>query len=344
MSRERPDTVAELRHAEGKLLVWDSCATPRPCALQPRDVDVLGALGRYRFLTTVQIADMWWPGCALQVVRRRLAKLFAAGYVERFRPQTIRGAYQWIYCLARDGHRAAQQAGELGFDVRFTSRREQIFDYRYVVHDLRMNEWAMAYKRLAGDRMLCWHGPDGCKADPPTKLESYEHNRDVWDRTYSDLPLKVGRPIAPDAALEVVRPSGNLAYVLVEYDRTRRVDKNFDKFRRYEMFLSTWWSRHDHSERGRPWLVFVCEDEDQLWRFLNAADREFGASRAGEYDEAGGRRRRIFVARQATLFALAQDLFDGSSRAWRVPPIPLGQDGRSADDEAEQLQLPGAES
>ena len=130
--RTRPDTAAELRHAEGKLLAWDDRPAGSRCALQPRDTELLAALGRYRFLTTVQIADLWWPGCALQVVRRRLTRLFESGYVERFRPQTIRGSYQWIYCLARDGHRAAQQSGELDEDVRFTSRREQIFDYRYV--------------------------------------------------------------------------------------------------------------------------------------------------------------------------------------------------------------------
>jgi hypothetical protein len=107
------DTYAELRLAEGKLLRWGERATKAACALQPRDLEILVALARYRFLTTGQIAELWWDGRGLRAVRRRMTGLFEAGFVERFRPQTLRGSYQWTYCLAHDGFRAAEQTGEL---------------------------------------------------------------------------------------------------------------------------------------------------------------------------------------------------------------------------------------
>ena len=70
--------------------------------------------GRHRFLTTGQIAELWWEGRGLRAVRRRMTRLFEAGFVERFRPQTLRRlSYQWTYCLARDGFRAAEQTDEL---------------------------------------------------------------------------------------------------------------------------------------------------------------------------------------------------------------------------------------
>ena len=50
------DTYAELRLAEGKLLRWGERAAKAACALQPRDLEILVALARYRFLTTGQIA------------------------------------------------------------------------------------------------------------------------------------------------------------------------------------------------------------------------------------------------------------------------------------------------
>jgi hypothetical protein len=122
------DTYAELRLAEGKLLRWGERATKAACALQPRDLEILLALARYRFLTTGQIAELWWEGRGLRAVRRRMSRLFEAGFVERFRPQTLRGSYQWTYCLARDGFRAAQRTGELAPDLKFAPRREAISD------------------------------------------------------------------------------------------------------------------------------------------------------------------------------------------------------------------------
>src|SRR5215212_10444050 len=132
----RPDTYAELLLAEGKLLRWGEREAKAECALQARDLEILVALARYRFLTTGQIAELWWEGRGLRVVRRRMTRLFEAGFVERFRPQTLRGSYQWTYCFARKGSRAAGQTGELAPGLKFTSRREATFDYRYVIHDL----------------------------------------------------------------------------------------------------------------------------------------------------------------------------------------------------------------
>jgi hypothetical protein len=337
MTRERPDTAAELRHAEGKLLVWDACPTRQPCALQPRDTEVLAALGRYRFLTTVQIADRWWPGRALQVVRRRLTKLFEAGYVERFRPQTIRGSYQWVYCMARDGHRAAQQAGELGADVRFTPRREQIFDYRYVIHDLRLNDWVIAYTELTKGYASRWHGPDDCRAEPP-KLEPWEMTRDHSDVSIGRLKLKAPRPVAPDAGIEVMTTKGRWIQLLVEYDRTRRVDKNYDKFRRYDSYLSTWWFRDGYADRGSPYVLFLCEDEAHLERFLAGADRELTG--IGHYHR-DGRTVERFHRRERVLFATASGVYEGSLDAYRVPRFPPGHEQRQPGEGYDEVPLPG---
>jgi hypothetical protein len=154
------DTYAELRLAEGKLLRWGRRETKgTACALQPRDLEILVALARYRFLTTGQIAELWWDGRGLRAVRRRMTRLFEAGFVERFRPQTLRGSYQWTYCLARDGFRAAEQTGELAPGPKFAPRREAIFDYRYVIHDLRTNEWVLRYRELLGDPPAGLGGP-----------------------------------------------------------------------------------------------------------------------------------------------------------------------------------------
>ena len=66
------DTYAELHLAEGKLLRWGEREAKAGVALQARDVEILVALARYRFLTTGQIAELWWDGRGLRAVRRRV--------------------------------------------------------------------------------------------------------------------------------------------------------------------------------------------------------------------------------------------------------------------------------
>jgi hypothetical protein len=50
-----------------------------PCVVQPRDVTIVGDLRRYKFLTTPQLRELWWPESSVQAADRRLLKLFRAG-------------------------------------------------------------------------------------------------------------------------------------------------------------------------------------------------------------------------------------------------------------------------
>jgi hypothetical protein len=317
------DTYAELRLAEGKLLRWGERAEKAQCALQPRDLEILTALARYRFLTTGQIAELWWSGKGLRAVRRRMAALFDAGLVERFRPQTIRGAYQWTYCLARDGFRAAGQTGDLPEDLKFAPRREQIFDYRYVIHDLLVNEWVLRYRELIGEDLLDWAGPDESLIRPPkgikvTNLGDYRHD-------VSGIASDAIRPVQPDARLDVDDERGAIT-ILVEYDRTRRVDKNFDKFIRYEAFLAGWWDRVMPPDSRRPAVLFVCQDDDHRRRFVEAADYELTGYET-EWAKLGAPRE--YPARDRLLFAVDSEIRDGDATAWRLPKQPPGSsDGK----------------
>jgi hypothetical protein len=335
------DTYAELVLAEGKLLRWDHRDGKAHCALQPRDAEILVALARYRFLTTGQIAEIWWDGKSLRAARRRMTQLFEAGLVERFRPQTLRGSYQWTYCLARDGFRAAQQTGQLSTALKYAARREQIFDYRYVLHDLRVNEWVLRYRELLGERLLDWAGPDESRFDPPRQRAS-----DVYASRATQIMRNTGwndcdladaffRPIQPDALLDIWRAKGDIQ-VFVEYDRTRRVDKNYDKFRRYEALITCWW-RATNLE-ACPAVVFICQDEAHRIRFLEAADRELVAylSRWTE-----GERKMWHVARERTLFVLETEIREGDTTALRLPYWPPRHEQRETPGQVRRVQLPG---
>ncbi|HVE68439.1 MAG TPA: replication-relaxation family protein [Solirubrobacteraceae bacterium] len=337
MTQARPDTYAELRLAEGKLLGWDERKKTASCAVQPRDAEILTALARYRFLTTAQIAELWWSGCGMRAVRRRMTQLFEAGLVERFRPQTIRGAFQWTYCLTSDGFRAAQQSGELPAGLKFTPRRERLFDFRYVIHDLRVNEWVIRYRRLAGENVFDWSGPDEALVEPPHKLPQEIPPRPRYDGHIGDIDRRDIRPIQPDARLDVIHAKGDLM-MFVEYDRTRRVDKNYDKFRRYEAFLTGWWHLAIGGDWQRPAVVFVCQDQDHQLRFLRAADYEL-VGYCSPYS--GGVASHEYPARERILFALEEDVHQGGTGAMRVPPWPPDHPKRTRPVHARRVNLPG---
>jgi hypothetical protein len=336
------DTYAELRLAEGKLLRWGERETKADVALQPRDLEILVALARYRFLTTGQIAERWWEGRGLRAVRRRMTRLFDAGFVERFRPQTLRGSYQWTYCLARDGFRAAEQTGELAPGLKFAPRREAIFDYRYVIHDLRTNEWVLRYRELLGDRLLDWAGPDESRYEPPKKTRDEDYfsragailSESRWHE--SGIDDEAFRPIQPDALLDVTAAEGDVR-VFVEYDRTRRADKNYDKFRRYDALVSVWW-RTTHL--GCPYVVFVCQDADHRRRFLYAADYQLtGCLSAGT----GPDREQRYFARDRTLFVLESDIRTGEPEAMLLPERPPRHEQREHPGRVRRVALPGLE-
>lgn len=334
------DTYAELRLAEGKLLRWGERKAKAACALQPRDLEILVALARYRFLTTGQIAELWWEGRGLRAVRRRMTRLFEAGFVERFRPQTLRGSYQWTYCLARDGFRAAEQTGQLASGMKFAPRREAIFDYRYVIHDLRTNEWVLRYRDLLGERLLDWAGPDESRFEPPKKTRDEEYMSrataimgDCGWHAY-DVPGECFRPVQPDAVLDVRMGDGD-AHALIEYDRTRRVDKNFTKFQRYDTLLTVWW-RATHLVW--PFVIFVCQDEEHRRRFMHAADFELlGFLSAWTQDG----HQECFYGREHTLFALEHDLREGETVALRLPALPPRHEQRANPATVRRMALPG---
>lgn len=334
------DTYAELRLAEGKLLRWGEREAKAACALQPRDLEIVVALARYRFLTTGQIAELWWEGRGLRAVRRRMTRLVAAGFVERFRPQTLRGSYQWTYCLARDGFRAAQQTGALAASLKFAPRREAIFDYRYVIHDLRTNEWVLRYRELLGDRLLDWAGPDESRVEPPKKSrdETYmSHATAVlgdsgWHA--SDVPDAYFRPVQPDALLDVAAIDRD-ARIFVEYDRTRRVDKNYDKFLRYETLLVVWWRATD---LGCPYVVFVCQDPEHRRRFMFAADGELTGHLSARTEKGVAEH---YTARDRTLFVLESDIRNGETTALALPALPPRHEQRTNPATVRHVALPG---
>ena len=287
-----------------------------PYAVQPRDISVIRDVRRHKFLTAPQLRELWWPQRSVQAADRRLLKLFRAGYLERFRPIARRGSYPWTYPLGAEGHRLLQRAGIIAPRERFTPRA--VYDYGHVLHELQLNAWVLAVRRTLGPALLSWDGETHIQ---PPRNARHTQLRVHDDWSAEDLRDPRVRAVRPDAMLEV-EGDGNDARrrFLVEYDRTRRVDKNYDKFRRYDTFLCSWWCNAPFVDFDRPpFVVFICQDESQRAQFLTAADRELTGHRwhpsapPEQYD---------YVGRRRILFALERDAHDGCAGGLETPRLP----------------------
>jgi hypothetical protein len=149
-----------------------------------------------------------------------------------------------------------------------------------------------------------------------------------------DVPDEYFRAVQPDAVLDVAAADGDV-HVLVEYDRTRRVDKNFTKFQRYDTLLTVWWRATDLEW---PLVVFVCQDEEHRRRFLEAADHEL-AGHLSAFTEDGHQER--YYGRDRTLFVLEDEIRKGDAMALRLPALPPGHERRASPATVRRLTLPG---
>lgn len=282
------------------------------CAVQPRDLELIDAVRRHKFLTGPQLLELWWPGAAPQVGRRRLTRLFRAGYLDRFRPLAVRGSFPWTYQLGREGHKLLQAAGLVERGKRFEVR--EVYDYRYVLHELHLNAWVLAWRRLLGERLLAWKGET--QIDPPAGTRKASNATGGRETIPHGLRDEQAKPLRPDDLVEVAASDGAVRSFLIEYDRTRRVDKNFEKFRRYDTFLCWWRDQTRFAAGAVPGVVFICQDDEHLNLFLAAADRELTGHRWGLSRE------QDYVGRNRIVFAHEAAMHRGDAVVHRVPAYP----------------------
>lgn len=235
-------SYAAVHRYNGAVLQHDRRDALVPMAIQPRDFAIVLDVWRYKFLTAPMVHELHWDGGSMWPAQRRLQKLFYAGLLERFRPVSLRGSYPWTYHLGERGHAILRDSQVV--DTGWRYRPRVVHEFGHVLHDLQLNAWVLAYCRQPGVRFLSWEGERTIEA-PPTTRDEREEPRwlPAGEWTVEGLRDFRHRPIQPDAVIELDRGEGEAPHtLLIEFDRTRRVDTNFDKFRRYDTFLVWWWT------------------------------------------------------------------------------------------------------
>jgi Replication-relaxation len=327
--------LAAHRHDHDRVEI-DTRAELVPLAVQRRDAAIVRDVWRYKLLATEQLQELWWPIRSRRAAQRRLTKLFQAGLLERFRPVTRSGSYPWIYQLGPEGHRLLQRAGLIRARQRY--ERRDVYDYTYVLHDLHVNSWVLAYRRALDGALLDWDGETAFEPPPPARNTQLR-----LDDNWSAEGLRAPRPrtVTPDAILEIARDDGDGSRLfLIEYDRTNRVDRNYEKFRRYDAFLTWWWRHTPLGDRGEPpWVLFVCQDEPHCEKFMRAAERDLTGQLWHPAVDPSEKR---YPGRQRILFACEADIHAGVLEARRVPAYPPKHHQRQGRlGEIRRVRLPG---
>jgi len=271
------------------------------------------------------------------MLRRRLTKLFKAGLLDRFRPLATRGSFPWTYQLDKKGHRLLQNMEMIPRGKRFET--QEVYDYRYVLHELHLNAWVIAWREHLGDTLETWTGET--QIDPPPDLGRDNPPRVPLRTSLSAENLKdpTAKQLRPDDLIEVKRGDGTFHRYLIEYDRTRRVDKNFEKFRRYDSYLCWWgWGSAEFECNGAPAVLFVCQDQEHLERFLRAADSELTGHQWGPGKKTTPE---SFVGRDRISFVLEEDVYEGRCIAYKVPALPPRHGGDSEDREVRCVRIAG---
>ncbi len=196
----------------------------------------------------------------------------------------------------------------------------------------------LAWRRLLGDRLLAWEGET--QIDPPAGVRKAPLTMGGTYITLHGLKDEHARPLRPDDLLEVATNKEARRPFLIEYDRTRRVDKNFEKFRRYDTFLCWWRLETELADQAPPYVLFICQDTEHLDLFLDAADRELTGHRS---HAAAMTTPEDFVGRRQLVFAEEAAMHRAEGIAYRVPAYPPGHP-RRVDENAElrRANLPGA--
>jgi hypothetical protein len=127
---------------------------------------------------------------------------------------------------------------------------------------------------------------------------------------------------------------------LIEYDRTTRVDKNYEKFRRYDAFLTWWWRHTPYADHGEPpWVLFVCQDEHHRDKFLAAADHDLTGRL---WHPSATPSETHYPGRRRILFACEADAHANVLEAHRLPGFPPREPGRRGTaNAARRVRLPG---
>jgi hypothetical protein len=304
--------------------------------LYDEDYGILALLDRIGVALPGMIRRAITPHAAERTTRGRINdKLHRYGLIARW-PIILRdnpqGTLPYLYSLTRLGLQVAQARQPPAVPTSREFREMEIEKTGRIPHDLHLLSWIIELHEQLGhhatDKWRTPRWPAGTFPVPqtgngrnrhPITLKDVHHPKHIaiFDVQSTDFAA-----INPDAVCELHFPDQQLTFdLLIEMDLTNSASYNIEKLRKYDAFLTAWWSEHRrfHQLGTRPAVIFVATTPQIALAYAHAADQTLKASIAATGSPA---HERYYPARDHIFFAVERDIHDGHLTALALPPHP----------------------
>lgn len=238
-----------------------------PMILQDRDVKILETLYHYRFLTTTQIADLYFGSKSKAL--RRLRQLYDNGFVARiFRPVVV-GSAEIIYYL--DSYGVNVLARHLGIDreeVNWSRRSFVRIRSLFLNHALEVNQFRLAIHMATLDNsevdLLFW------KYDNELQTKN-ERGILISDKVVDPENSTKRIRVTPDAFFGLSTPKGR-AYFFLEADLGTEDNYQFKK--KTQGYLRYYTDGHYQQKYGyRIFRVLTTTSTNRLPNLLRTTQK-----------------------------------------------------------------------
>lgn len=240
--------------------VWERAQAPGAFRIQPRDVQILAAVFRHRFLQPAHVHAIFPDGSPANL-NRRLKLLYDHGYLERPKAQrpTKILTEEIVYALANKGARFLEgldHSLDIG-RLDWNDRPGKPLGWPYMDHQLHVATFFVALERAAQARGI--------------RLE--------WPGHYERNKYRIGVPgteerFHPDAYFRLVRQDGKEAHHFLEMMRSR---KTFDVMRDKLLNYFLWW-RDGGGRNFKHFRVLTVTPDEAFMQSLRRAATPIGPS------------------------------------------------------------------
>jgi hypothetical protein len=197
--------------------------TPKPLALTPRDEEILEAIYRYRYVTSLDIAYLLFRPSYLPYVRSRLARLSGKKdlaentYLCRFKLPDTEGNRERIFTLGTRGRRFVRETLGKPVDWYFSPDKLKFFSYSAILHHLLLTRFLVAAN---------WWWRDREDLTILSERLSYELGRNPPRVTITRKDKETTLSVIPDA-WQLFGKDKPLYGVLFELDRGMEYQEKF---------------------------------------------------------------------------------------------------------------------
>lgn len=197
--------------------------------LNPRDMEILQSVYTYRFLTSTQLAKMFFSSKSFAY--RRLRKLYDHGFLDRIQRPVTEGKSELLYSLWTEGARVLSKKLNMSRQELGWSKSKNRVRGEFLEHELEVTRFRLAIeeacKNNEGYSLMEWRNKEELKF----KKGNISYGEKVRERGKNII-------LIPDAYFVLQTPKGT-AHFFLEIDRdTETASKVFKrKMKGYKMYF-----------------------------------------------------------------------------------------------------------